>query len=347
MATNSQILEIANGDTFRDLYAKLVAIASSDADEHAVGQELISLEQRLRAGNTPKVLLEAEDGVSPVHSLISLYQRLRSDAFTGRVSGEEREINPDWQDNWQQHMTSEWRQMGGGRERWGAGGRCIRTAYHVVESEEQAILTTEPYQLANAHWPEAQGRAQNGFYIRNKHTGEVLARIEQGGGWSWDTEYKYLDAEGNPRGGTCHLLPGTFLDFFHNLEDTDYILLNGTIPPIVHGTLFKKDSSAEAGRVYELCGQHNVSGFSITFPTPGWRDFQPITRYPTYQVVWHNGYGVEVNDYNGYTQYHGADIINALAGDPSNLKLVAGNAGPGEDFGGKTFSWNFFRRKKK
>lgn len=234
MTTQLEI-QLVKSDTFETTYQKLVALARNpELNQYQVGQSLTELEEKLKeSGNAPQFLVEQVDETMPQYSLVELYSRLVGSFYSGVVEGTPRKINPNWNEDIEQFLTSEWEQMGGAHERYGTGGCAVRTAYFVTENPDLVLLTTEPFELASAHWPDAEGipRRKNGYYFRNKHTGEVLGSIIQDFGWSWDGEFKYMDENDKPIAGGGHLLRGAFLTLFYVANDRECIGLDGKYVP--------------------------------------------------------------------------------------------------------------------
>jgi hypothetical protein len=112
--------------------------------------------------------------------------------------------------------------------------------------------------------------------------------------------------------------------------------MNGTTPPIIRGRLYtSEDPTAKV--VIDRFKKSGADGFCVTFPTPAYRDFRPITLFPSYEVRYYEGYGVAIRD-EQCNSNHYDEVLAALAGDQKGLKWVA-HAGIGEDFSGTPFSW--------
>jgi hypothetical protein len=220
--------------------------------------------------------------------------------------------------------------MGIGAFRVPVGGRRMETGYLTTNRAESVTLATEPYELATAHRPEAKGIAQIELYIRNKHTREILARINSVDGSSFKIEYKHLDADGQERGGKCKQMQHAFRDFFQNVQDNGYVLMNGTSPPIIRGRLYtSEDPTAKV--VIDRFKDSGADGFCVIFRTPAHRERM-------YEVRYHEGYGVEVSDPHHGDWSHHDQVLAAVADGGKGLQWVA-QGGLRERFAIGPFSW--------
>lgn len=65
------------------------------------------------------------------------------------------------------------------------GGKMYRAV------EDDSDVEKLPYQILAVSWKKRIGRAGFGYVVRKSDTGEVVAAIHQGSGWSWWFKFKY------------------------------------------------------------------------------------------------------------------------------------------------------------
>lgn len=176
-------------------------------------------------------------------SLQQLFSVAISDTLTWVFKISPNTLNPKWENIENNSVIGSWIQFSATqKENQWVKWWCMKTTCFVSSNANDIIPQTEPYEITNTDWQE--WNMQNVYYIRNKHTGEILSKISQLNNWSWKIEYKYITKENKENWRYCHSLKWAIFDFINTIQqDTSYSQINWEELAIkVHEELCKMDN---------------------------------------------------------------------------------------------------------